>query len=120
MSPEHCVVIGCSSLRLVLECRSVSLLPPVADTVNTPTAALHLQPLGAVKTPQRTGQTGQKIIYNLWDVCVQKALDLMSLVPKRCNDMMNLGRLQGYEVPVYLKKAVLPMCVFNLVIFNRN
>uniref|UniRef100_A0A3P9QG14 Kalirin RhoGEF kinase b n=1 Tax=Poecilia reticulata TaxID=8081 RepID=A0A3P9QG14_POERE len=28
---------------------------------------------------------------------VQKAVELMSLVPKRCNDMMNLGRLQGYE-----------------------
>uniref|UniRef100_A0A671TV72 Kalirin RhoGEF kinase b n=1 Tax=Sparus aurata TaxID=8175 RepID=A0A671TV72_SPAAU len=28
---------------------------------------------------------------------IEKALDLMSLVPKRCNDMMNLGRLQGYE-----------------------
>uniref|UniRef100_A0A087XMU9 Kalirin RhoGEF kinase b n=1 Tax=Poecilia formosa TaxID=48698 RepID=A0A087XMU9_POEFO len=26
-----------------------------------------------------------------------KAVELMSLVPKRCNDMMNLGRLQGYE-----------------------
>uniref|UniRef100_A0A8C1QH42 Uncharacterized protein n=1 Tax=Cyprinus carpio TaxID=7962 RepID=A0A8C1QH42_CYPCA len=26
-----------------------------------------------------------------------KAVDLMSLVPKQCNDMMNLGRLQGYE-----------------------
>lgn len=31
-------------------------------------------------------------------LCGQKALELMSLVPKRCNDMMNLGRLQGYEV----------------------
>uniref|UniRef100_A0A7N6AZT9 Kalirin RhoGEF kinase b n=1 Tax=Anabas testudineus TaxID=64144 RepID=A0A7N6AZT9_ANATE len=30
-------------------------------------------------------------------VSVQKAVELMSLVPKRCNDMMNLGRLQGYE-----------------------
>uniref|UniRef100_A0A8C1K0G1 Uncharacterized protein n=1 Tax=Cyprinus carpio TaxID=7962 RepID=A0A8C1K0G1_CYPCA len=28
---------------------------------------------------------------------VLKAVDLMSLVPKQCNDMMNLGRLQGYE-----------------------
>ncbi|XP_016893864.1 kalirin-like isoform X2 [Cynoglossus semilaevis] len=28
---------------------------------------------------------------------VEKASELMSLVPKRCNDMMNLGRLQGYE-----------------------
>ncbi|XP_046714942.1 kalirin RhoGEF kinase b isoform X2 [Silurus meridionalis] len=28
---------------------------------------------------------------------IEKAVDLMVLVPKRCNDMMNLGRLQGYE-----------------------
>ncbi|XP_035392161.1 kalirin isoform X1 [Electrophorus electricus] len=28
---------------------------------------------------------------------IQKAVDLMSQVPKLCNDMMNLGRLQGYE-----------------------
>ncbi|KAM8904892.1 kalirin-like isoform 3-T3 [Spinachia spinachia] len=28
---------------------------------------------------------------------IEKAVKLMSLVPKRCNDMMNLGRLQGYE-----------------------
>uniref|UniRef100_UPI003AAE5F69 kalirin n=1 Tax=Centroberyx gerrardi TaxID=166262 RepID=UPI003AAE5F69 len=29
---------------------------------------------------------------------IEKAVDLMSQVPKLCNDMMNLGRLQGYEV----------------------
>lgn len=34
----------------------------------------------------------------LCEFLVQKAVDLMFLVPKRCNDMMNLGRLQGYEV----------------------
>uniref|UniRef100_A0A9J8AZX8 Kalirin RhoGEF kinase b n=2 Tax=Cyprinus carpio TaxID=7962 RepID=A0A9J8AZX8_CYPCA len=28
---------------------------------------------------------------------IEKAVELMSLVPKQCNDMMNLGRLQGYE-----------------------
>ncbi|KAM9802096.1 kalirin isoform 2-T2 [Syngnathus typhle] len=28
---------------------------------------------------------------------IRQALDLMSQVPKRCNDMMNLGRLEGYE-----------------------
>lgn len=33
---------------------------------------------------------------SLW--LLQKAVDLMSQVPKLCNDMMNLGRLQGYEV----------------------
>ncbi|XP_066542193.1 kalirin isoform X4 [Hoplias malabaricus] len=28
---------------------------------------------------------------------IERAVDLMSQVPKLCNDMMNLGRLQGYE-----------------------
>ncbi|CAL8338245.1 unnamed protein product [Boreogadus saida] len=28
---------------------------------------------------------------------IEKAVDLMSQVPKLCNDMMNLGRLQGFE-----------------------
>ncbi|CAL9690695.1 unnamed protein product [Knipowitschia caucasica] len=28
---------------------------------------------------------------------IEKAVDIMSQVPKLCNDMMNLGRLQGYE-----------------------
>lgn len=28
----------------------------------------------------------------------QKAVDVMCFVPKRCNDMMNVGRLQGFEV----------------------
>ncbi|XP_046902204.1 kalirin isoform X2 [Hypomesus transpacificus] len=28
---------------------------------------------------------------------IEKAVNLMSQVPKLCNDMMNLGRLQGYE-----------------------
>ena len=38
---------------------------------------------------------------------LQKAVDLMSQVPKLCNDMMNLGRLQGYEVcslPVFITR----------------
>lgn len=39
-------------------------------------------------------------------VCLQKALELMSLVPKRCNDMMNLGRLQGYEVCLSVSLSV--------------
>lgn len=45
-------------------------------------------------------------------LCVQKALELMSLVPKRCNDMMNLGRLQGYEVhlSVYLVEIRVGIC----------
>ncbi|KAM9305737.1 kalirin [Gastrophryne carolinensis] len=28
---------------------------------------------------------------------IEKAVELMCLVPKRCNDMMSLGRLQGFE-----------------------
>ncbi|XP_070597014.1 rho guanine nucleotide exchange factor 25 isoform X6 [Erythrolamprus reginae] len=29
---------------------------------------------------------------------LEKAVDVMCFVPKRCNDMMNVGRLQGFEV----------------------
>ncbi|RXN00573.1 Kalirin [Acipenser ruthenus] len=32
-----------------------------------------------------------------YQLLLKKAVDLMCLVPKRCNDMMNLGRLQGFE-----------------------
>uniref|UniRef100_A0A674E9K9 non-specific serine/threonine protein kinase n=1 Tax=Salmo trutta TaxID=8032 RepID=A0A674E9K9_SALTR len=33
-----------------------------------------------------------------YQLLLKKAVGLMSQVPKLCNDMMNLGRLQGYEV----------------------
>uniref|UniRef100_A0A8U8CCB2 non-specific serine/threonine protein kinase n=1 Tax=Geospiza parvula TaxID=87175 RepID=A0A8U8CCB2_GEOPR len=32
-----------------------------------------------------------------YQLLLKKAVELMCLVPKRCNDMMNLGRLQGFE-----------------------
>uniref|UniRef100_A0A8C7GVX6 non-specific serine/threonine protein kinase n=1 Tax=Oncorhynchus kisutch TaxID=8019 RepID=A0A8C7GVX6_ONCKI len=35
--------------------------------------------------------------HTILNVFLQKAVGLMSQVPKLCNDMMNLGRLQGYE-----------------------
>lgn len=28
----------------------------------------------------------------------QQAVEVMCFVPKRCNDMMSLGRLRGFEV----------------------
>lgn len=31
-------------------------------------------------------------------IALQKAVEVMCVVPKRCNDMMNVGRLQGFEV----------------------
>lgn len=31
-------------------------------------------------------------------VLSQKAVEVMCVVPKRCNDMMNVGRLQGFDV----------------------
>lgn len=31
-------------------------------------------------------------------LALQKAIEVMCVVPKRCNDMMNVGRLQGFEV----------------------
>lgn len=30
--------------------------------------------------------------------CQQRAVEVMCIVPKRCNDMMNVGRLQGFDV----------------------
>lgn len=36
----------------------------------------------------------------------QKAVEFMSEVPKLCNDMMNLGRLQGYEVRLHSSAAL--------------
>uniref|UniRef100_A0A3B5LRU9 DH domain-containing protein n=1 Tax=Xiphophorus couchianus TaxID=32473 RepID=A0A3B5LRU9_9TELE len=32
---------------------------------------------------------------------LEKAVEVMCLVPKRCDDMMNVGRLQGFEVCLY-------------------
>lgn len=32
----------------------------------------------------------------------QKAVEVMCVVPKRCNDMMNVGRLQGFDVRSHL------------------
>ena len=31
-------------------------------------------------------------------LCLQKALDMMYVVPKKANDMMNVGMLEGYTV----------------------
>lgn len=53
----------------------------------------YLLMLPFIVQPDRWTQT-QWFISSL----LQKAVDLMSQVPKLCNDMMNLGRLQGYEV----------------------
>jgi len=33
---------------------------------------------------------------------LQKALVVMQVVPKAANDMMNVGRLQGFEVRIFL------------------
>lgn len=41
---------------------------------------------------------------------LQKSVEVMCIVPKRCNDMMNVGRLQGFDVrqtlPVQHKKCI--------------
>lgn len=41
-------------------------------------------------------------IYSLFPVQFlhQRAVEVMCFVPKRCNDMMNVGRLQGFQVSV--------------------
>jgi len=35
---------------------------------------------------------------------LERAVEVMCIVPKRCNDMMNVGRLQGFDVMLQLFK----------------
>ncbi|XP_069472766.1 kalirin isoform X6 [Ambystoma mexicanum] len=46
---------------------------------------------------------------------IQKAVDLMCLVPKRCNDMMNLGRLQGFEGKLTAQGKLLQQDTFYVI-----
>ncbi|XP_078538174.1 kalirin isoform X6 [Lissotriton helveticus] len=45
----------------------------------------------------------------------QKAVELMCLVPKRCNDMMNLGRLQGFEGKLTAQGKLLQQDTFYVI-----
>ncbi|XP_054336939.1 kalirin isoform X33 [Pongo pygmaeus] len=44
-----------------------------------------------------------------------KAVELMCLVPKRCNDMMNLGRLQGFEGTLTAQGKLLQQDTFYVI-----
>lgn len=44
----------------------------------------------------------------------QRAVEVMCFVPKRCNDMMTLGRLRGFEVWGWRRKLE-AQCSFVLV-----
>uniref|UniRef100_A0AAQ4RSS0 Uncharacterized protein n=1 Tax=Gasterosteus aculeatus aculeatus TaxID=481459 RepID=A0AAQ4RSS0_GASAC len=46
---------------------------------------------------------------------IEKAVDLMSQVPKLCNDMMNLGRLQGYEGKLMCQGKLLQQETFFVI-----
>uniref|UniRef100_A0A3P8UYW3 Rho guanine nucleotide exchange factor (GEF) 25b n=1 Tax=Cynoglossus semilaevis TaxID=244447 RepID=A0A3P8UYW3_CYNSE len=37
---------------------------------------------------------------------LQRAVEVMCFVPKRCNDMMNVGRLQGFELVASVSKDI--------------
>ncbi|XP_042192248.1 kalirin isoform X3 [Callorhinchus milii] len=43
---------------------------------------------------------------------IEKAVDVMCLVPKRCNDMMNLGRLEGFEGKITAQGKLLQQDTF--------
>ncbi|XP_073502231.1 kalirin-like [Phyllobates terribilis] len=45
----------------------------------------------------------------------EKAVELMCLVPKRCNDMMNLGRLQGFEGKLTAQGKLLQQDTFFVI-----
>ena len=52
----------------------------------------------------------------IYYLCTQKALDMMYVVPKKANDMMNVGMLEGYTV----KKRTLDCLFLQLVAIFIN
>ncbi|OCT95759.1 rho guanine nucleotide exchange factor 25 isoform X1 [Xenopus laevis] len=46
---------------------------------------------------------------------LEKAVEVMCFVPKRCNDMMNLGRLQGFEGKITAQGKLLQQDTFLVV-----
>ncbi|XP_043939534.1 rho guanine nucleotide exchange factor 25 isoform X2 [Protopterus annectens] len=46
---------------------------------------------------------------------LEKAVDVMCFVPKRCNDMMNVGRLQGFEGKITAQGKLLQQDTFYVV-----
>ncbi|XP_047440142.1 rho guanine nucleotide exchange factor 25 isoform X2 [Mugil cephalus] len=45
---------------------------------------------------------------------LQKAVEVMCFVPKRCNDMMNVGRLQGFEGKITAQGKLLQQDTFSV------
>lgn len=45
---------------------------------------------------------------------LEKAVDVMCFVPKRCNDMMNVGRLQGFEGKITAQGKLLQQDTFTV------
>lgn len=46
---------------------------------------------------------------------LERAVKVMCFVPKRCNDMMNVGRLQGFEGQLNAQGKLLQQDTFNLI-----
>uniref|UniRef100_A0A672PJQ8 Rho guanine nucleotide exchange factor 25-like n=1 Tax=Sinocyclocheilus grahami TaxID=75366 RepID=A0A672PJQ8_SINGR len=46
---------------------------------------------------------------------LERAVEVMSFVPKRCNDMMNLGRLQGFEGQLRAQGKLLQQDTFTFI-----
>ncbi|XP_039901308.1 rho guanine nucleotide exchange factor 25-like [Simochromis diagramma] len=45
---------------------------------------------------------------------LQRAVEVMCFVPKRCNDMMNVGRLQGFEGKITAQGKLLQQDTFSV------
>uniref|UniRef100_G1NHQ1 Uncharacterized protein n=1 Tax=Meleagris gallopavo TaxID=9103 RepID=G1NHQ1_MELGA len=56
-----------------------------------------IKPIQRITKYQLLLKVSGKMRFGLQCILNTKAVELMCLVPKRCNDMMNLGRLQGFE-----------------------
>lgn len=43
---------------------------------------------------------------------LQRALEVMCIIPKAANDMMNVGRLQGFEVRIHIVAVLLMLLMW--------
>ncbi|XP_069075741.1 triple functional domain protein isoform X2 [Pleurodeles waltl] len=51
---------------------------------------------------------------------LERALDVMSVIPKRCNDMMNVGRLQGFDGKIVAQGRLILQDTFSVTDKNTG
>lgn len=65
----------------------------------------------------------ENLIFDFFYSDLQKAVEVMCILPKRCNDMMNVGRLQGFDVGSYSNTSEIHLhnkIRVKMIVNNKN